>query len=474
MTLPALVHRLKLEFSPSTEAATGAGERASLRNLRVVVTGATGAVARVVQISTSLITIPIVIHYLGNERFGLWMTISSVLAMATFADFGIGNGVLNTVAKAFGRDDMDGVRRAVSSGVAVLGVISITLLSVVYSTFRFVPWADVFRVTSLQARAEAGPALIVFATCFALNIPLDIVQRVQLGLQQGFRYSLWQLCGSTLALVGVLGGVWLHLGLPALVAALAGAPVLATTLNAVHFFGFVRPDLRPGIEFVSKKVIAEIAKLGGLFFFLQLAVAIGYSSDNLVLARVLGPLAVAQYAVPAKLFSLAALATSFFIAPLWPAYTEALERRDHAWIRETLSRSLLIVAGVSIIISGFLVAFGNMIIHIWAGNGIHASPLLLVGLGIWGVMMPVSSTVGMFLNGLSVVRFQLVIALLMAPANLALSVYLTRRIGIPGVVYGSILSQIAFILVPCCWYLLRYFKNHSYDILACPVKKTLV
>jgi O-antigen/teichoic acid export membrane protein len=215
---------------------------------------------------------------------------------------------------------------------------------------------------------------------------------------------------------------------------------------------------------VTQKMITEIAKLGGLFFVLQLAVAVGYSSDNLVLARVLGPLAVAQYAVPAKLFSLAALATSFFIAPLWPAYTEALERGDHPWIQQTLSRSLMIVTGASIVISGSLVAFGNTIIRLWAGNSVHASPLLLAGLGIWGVMMPVSSTVGMFLNGLSVVRFQLVIALLMAPANLALSVYLTRRIGISGVVYGSILSQLAFILVPCCWYLLRYFKSHSHEL----------
>lgn len=459
MSLLAFFYQRKLGSASSMDANPGASEHGSSRNFRAIVTGGTGAIARIVQIGTSLITIPIVIRYLGNERFGLWMTISSILAMAGFADFGIGNGVLNTVAKAFGQNDMNGVRRAVSSGFAVLVAISIVLLSAVYATFRFVPWADVFRVTSLQARAEAGPALIVFATCFALNIPLDIVQRVQLGLQQGFRSSLWQLFGSALALVGVVGGVWLHLGLPALVAALASAPVLATALNAVHFFGFVRPDLRPCIGLATRKMIAEIARLGGLFFVLQLAVAVCFSSDNLVLTRILGPLAVTQYSVPSKLFSLAAMATSFFIAPLWPAYTEALEKRDHLWIRQTLSRSLMVVSGLSITLSGCLVAFGNSIMRISVGNGIHASPLLLAGLGIWGVLMPVSSTIAMFLNGLSVVRFQVIIALLAAPANLAISIYLTRRMGVPGVVYGSILSQLAIVLVPCCWYVRCYFRK---------------
>lgn len=462
MQLPAVLRRhFKLDFALPIDAAAGASKRGSSRNLRAVATGATGAITRFVQMGTLLITIPIVIRYLGNERFGLWMTMSSVLAMASFADFGIGNGVLNSVAKAFGRDDIDGIRRAVSSGFAILGAISLLLLGIVHTSFRFIPWADVFRVTSVQARAEAGPALVVFATCFALNIPLDIVQRVQLGLQQGFRYGLWQLCGSVLALVGVVGGVWLHVGLPGLVVALAGAPLLATALNAVHFFGFARPDLRPGIGLVTREMIAEIAKLGGLFFLLQLAVAVAYSSDNLVLARVLGPLAVAQYAVPCKLFGLAATATSFFTAPLWPAYTEALERRDHEWIRQTLSRSMMLAAGVSFTLSGFLVVFGNSFIHLWVGNHIQVSPLLMVGLGIWGVLMAVSSAIAMFLNGLAMMRFQLTIALVAAPANLAISIYLTRRIGIPGVVYGSILSQLVFILVPCCWYLARYFKTRS-------------
>jgi O-antigen/teichoic acid export membrane protein len=89
----------------------------------------------------------------------------------------------------------------------------------------------------------------------------------------------------------------------------------------------------------------------------------------------------------------------------------------------------------------------------------HASPILLAGLGIWGVLMPVSSTIAMFLNGLSVVRIQVAVATWAALANIAASVYLTRRIGIPGVVYGSILSQFIIVLVPYFWYMRSYFKS---------------
>lgn len=433
--------------------------RGAERDRRAVITGSATTLARAVQIGTSLITVPLMLKYLGNERFGLWVTISSVLAMAAFADFGVGNGVLNTVAKAFGRDDMEGVRKAISSGFAVLNAIAALLLLSFFAVYRLIDWADFFRVASPQARSEAGPALAVFAVCFAINISIDVVQRVQLGLQQGYRYGLWQLCGNIAGFLGVLSGIWLHVSLPVLVVALAGAPVLATTLNAIHFFGFVRSDLRPSYQQVSRDVIVQIARLGGLFFILQLAVAVSYSSDNVVLTRILGPLAVAQYAVPCKLFSLIAIVSSFMTTPLWPAYGEALERGDHFWIRRTLYHSLLLVTGVSIVLSAALVAFASRIIHLWVGPSVHPSLQLLVVLGISSVLSAVASTIGMFLNGLSIVRFQVIIALLGSIANITLSVYLTRRIGVPGVVCGTILSQLFIGLVPYYWYVRRFFMS---------------
>src|SRR5436190_24204717 len=61
--------------------------------------------ARGIQILTSIVTVPLTLHYLGLERYGMWMTISSTIAMFTFADLGIGNGLLNAIADAHGRRD---------------------------------------------------------------------------------------------------------------------------------------------------------------------------------------------------------------------------------------------------------------------------------------------------------------------------------------------------------------------------------
>jgi O-antigen/teichoic acid export membrane protein len=409
--------------------------------------------ARVVQIGTSLITVPLTLKYLGNERFGLWMTISSVLAMAAFADFGVGNGVLNTVAKAFGKDDMEGVRKAVSSGFAVLNTIAVLLLLSFFSIYRFVNWANFFRVYSPQARAEAGPALAVFAICFALNISMDVVQRVQLGLQQGYRYGLWLMCGSVVGFIGVLTGIWFRVSLPVLVMAIAGAPIFATALNAVHFFGFVRTDLRPTWGLVSRDVISQIAKLGGLFFVLQVVVAVSYSADNFIIARTLGAVNVPEYAIPQRMFGLIAMMSSMLIAPLWPAYGEAISRSDMKWVRHTLKRSCLIVFGATSAASFTLLILSHRLIHWWVGSRIHPPFILLLGIAIWTVVSCCGDALGVFLNGSSVIRFQVIVASAFGIGCLATKVILIRQFGIIGIPWATVLAYLVLNAAPFIWYL---------------------
>ena len=402
--------------------------------------GGAAAIARVVQIGTSLITVPLTLKYLGNERFGLWMTISSVLAMAAFADFGVGNGVLNTVAKSLGEDDWDGVRNAVSSGFAVLSSIAVLLLASFAAIYPLVDWGHFFRVLSPLAQSEAGPALAVFATCFALNISMDVVQRVQLGLQQGYRYGLWQLCGSLMGFAGVLAGIWLHVSLPVLVTAIAGAPILATALNAIHFFGFVRPDLRPSRAHVSGETISKIARLGGLFFVLQVVIAVSYSADNFIIARTLGAAAVPEYSIPQRMFALLTMMSSMIVAPLWPAYSEAISRGDVKWVRRTLSRSLLAVTATAGLGAGVLLLLAPKLLYLWIGPRIHPPFFLLLGLATWSVIECCGTALAMFLNGVAAVRFQIAMSVSFGVVCLTVKVFLTRHFGVVAIPWSTIIS----------------------------------
>jgi O-antigen/teichoic acid export membrane protein len=444
----------------STSTAEG---RSKERYRRAVLTSLASGFSRAISIVTGLVSVPLTLHYLGTERYGLWMTLSAVIAALGFADLGISNGLTNGIAKAYGRDDRLLAKKYVSSAFFFLVAIALILGSVFAVAYPWIHWNSIFRVRSEQAISEIGPALVAFAICFILNIPSGIASRVQSGYQEGFIANLWVSLGNILCLLALLVVIHIHGSLALLVLAMAGPPILALLLNGAVEFGIQRPWLLPSWRYLDSGVSRSLLRLGSLFFILQLGGAIAFSSDNIVLARILGPEAVSQYAVPSKLFALLTVATSFLVAPLWPAYGEALERRDHRWIRTTLYSSVKLVTGVSVAFSVPLVLFGGAIIRLWVGPEIHPSLLLLVSLAIWGALSAVSSAVSMFLNGLSIIRFQVIISFLGALTNIILSVFLTQRIGMLGVVYGSILSQIFVGLVPYYFYVSHYFRNALSD-----------
>ncbi len=89
--------------------------RAKERQRRVALSALASALAKVISVSTALISVPLTLHYLGAERYGMWMTMSSLVAMLGFADLGIGNGLLTSVASAHGRDDRAKIKAYVSS-----------------------------------------------------------------------------------------------------------------------------------------------------------------------------------------------------------------------------------------------------------------------------------------------------------------------------------------------------------------------
>ena len=475
MKLWEKIDQLPDDPRPSSFISQAASMRGKGRDRRAALTGLTAIFARVIQVGTSLVTIPLTVHYLGNERFGLWMTISSVLAMATFADFGIGNGVVNSVATAHGRNDLGGIRRAISSGFAVLGGIGLVLVGLFASTFAWVRWADVFRVTSEQARAEAGPALMVFAVCFALNIPFDLVQRAQLGLQEGFRTNMWQACGSLVGLAGVVTAVRMHTGLPVLVAAFAGAPVVATMLNSLQFFVFSRPDLRPRFRFVSREALRSIAKIGTLFFVLQFVTAISFSADNFIIARTLGAESVAPYSIPQKMFSLISMMVAMLITPLWPAYGEAISRGDTDWVRRTLGRSLVAVSGVAMVTSVSILVTAHRLISWWISPSMSPPFILLLGFAAWTVVECCGSTIAMFLNGAGIMRFQIVVASLFGICCLGVKIYLAHRFGSVALPWATLLTYVPIVGMSFAIYvpraLERLHRAPTEVIMAIPVSE---
>jgi O-antigen/teichoic acid export membrane protein len=426
--------------------------RAGLTSVAIIGSRAIGAV-------TTIISVPLTLSYLGTERYGLWMTISSLIAFLAFTDLGIGNGLLTAIAHAHGRKDREATMRYAASGVWALAAVAAAIVIGLAATYPFISWADLFNISDPRARAESAPAMLAFGWCFALSLPLSAVSQIRYGLQEGYLNSAFVAAGNLLALAALLAVIGLRLGLPVLVVALMGAPLLTGLLNAGLLFGRQRPWLTPRIERVDGPTVSVLLRSGWQFLVLQLAMAAAFYSDSLIAARIIGPTAVAEYAVAVRLFLIPTILVTAGLSPLWPAYGEAIARGDIEWIRVTLRRSLALAILITLPLSVLLALAAEPILYVWIGEAVRPPPALIAGMAAWTVLNAIGTAVAMYLNGLHLLRVQVVTAVVMAVLNVTLSVVLAMRIGVAGVILGTVIAYPLSTLIPLLVYLPRTLRR---------------
>jgi O-antigen/teichoic acid export membrane protein len=385
-----------------------------VRGAALLHAGSWSLVAKVCAAANLFLSIPLAMRALDATQFGVWATLVSLMAFAGFLDFGFSNGTMNLLAAARGRDAGEEVAHVFRQSVAVLTVLAAWLAMALGLVWLMVPWNDLNGLPATMA-GQSFAAIGCVLVAIVLSLPLNLGHRVRLGIGQGDRAFKWQAIGQLGALLVVAVVAKLNPSLTALTAAAVFAPLAASTANTISLLR--DPRLRPVSVLPvneGRRIRAAIRGEGSLFFILQLAAALAFSADLVLISFLHDPQEAGRYAVVQRLFSLVSLALSMAWAPLWPIYRSALAQGDFSWVSQTLSRSMLVAgvfaAGVStIIIAGF-----DPIMHLLTGGPGQISILLLLGFGIWSVFEAVGTAVGTFLNSASVIRFQLASAMTFA------------------------------------------------------------
>src|SRR5437879_2914986 len=83
------------------------------RYQRIIQSTVAATAARGLNLFVGFISVPLAIGYLGRERYGVWITISSLLMFLGFIDFGLAGSLINGLSSAYGRDDRHEAQRYV-------------------------------------------------------------------------------------------------------------------------------------------------------------------------------------------------------------------------------------------------------------------------------------------------------------------------------------------------------------------------
>jgi len=159
---------------------------------------------------------------------------------------------------------------------------------------------------------------------------------------------------------------------------------------------------------------------------------------------------VTPYNVAWRLFSYTTLLQLVVFPYLWPAYAEAFARRDGDWIRRTFRANVRLAVVAALLLGLPLIAYGRPLIRVWAGEAAVPPWSLLFWMAAWSVLYAAMNAVACLLNGSGHVRVQTVYGTLTAVVNVALSIVLARRFGLPGVMAGTVVAYLVCNVAPMC------------------------
>ncbi|HHG9510444.1 TPA: lipopolysaccharide biosynthesis protein [Citrobacter amalonaticus] len=433
-----------------------------LRLRGVYLTAIVSLFAKIISMLSMFITIPATLNYLGNELFGVWMTISSLVAMLTFADMGIGNGIINKLSKSINTNDKDETKKIITNAFLVLFVIAVAINIVFTLISHSVNWNFVLNLSAKVDTHSVGNALFVFVLCFGLNIIFSAVQKIQLAYQLGFLSSVWQIIGSVCSLALLFIFIHFKLEMAWLVFAVSGVPALFQFINYLYFSIVICKENLLIKKFVEISEMKSLLSAGGLFFALQISMALTYTSDNIILNSILGAEAVAEYSVHIRLFSIIPILMGMVLIPLWPAYSSARIKKDNKWIKKVWNKSIIMALFVSLSLGSLILLLLPTIFELWLNDKIQPMYSLAYLLFIWKIFEALGLTISCFLNGMNLIKSQAIIAVTTAIVALILKIVLAKLIGLNGVLLGTLLPFTLMTFVPTLFIALNFLKKGKY------------
>ena len=113
-------------------------------------------------IAISLVLVPLTINYVNPSKYGIWLTLSSIVAWFSFFDIGLTQGLRNRFAEAKAKAEDHISQVYVSTTYAILGIVFTSVWIIYLIINPFLNWSSIINVEESMGRELSILALIVF------------------------------------------------------------------------------------------------------------------------------------------------------------------------------------------------------------------------------------------------------------------------------------------------------------------------
>jgi O-antigen/teichoic acid export membrane protein len=395
--------------------------------------------------------IPLTVRYLGKESYGLWVVITSTVIMYLILDIGIANTLTNLISEAYASGDETLATAYATTALWLILAIAAAFGAATWAAWPWIRWAQIFDVRDPALAGVTSHTVAVALFLFLAALPCNLATRILAGYQELHIANGFAAGGNVLSLLSVAGVVFFHGSLPSLVGAYAGSPVAANLACLLWIWMFHKPWMKPWPTRIVPRHIGRIFHSGSQFFVIQMASLVVSNSDNVVISHYLGPAEVTPYSIAWRLTGYLIGVQAIAFPAIWPAYSEAYTKGDLQWVQRTYRRVRRITLAYAIVGGIGIFFFGRQIIGLWAGRQAEPSMFLIRLMCIWMVICVIATNQACLMGALGRVRRQAISSSVAAMVNLALSIWWVQVMGTVGVLLGTIVSYLIFVVTTQSW-----------------------
>jgi O-antigen/teichoic acid export membrane protein len=387
------------------------------------------------------LTTSLIFKYLGNNNYGIWVTIYSIISWVYLLDFGFSN-VIKTKLPALLQDKQKEINVLISTIYIGIGGISLLILLLFLILNLFVSFADFLNIDIAFVNFNAilflnllFSALILiignYKALFVGVVKTHMVEFSMMIIQLVVFCLIFLLCkydllqgNSKILLVSCVFGI---------------VNLLIGIAFTIYFFA-KNKDIQLSFKYFDLSVLKINATLGLKYFVIQACMIVIFSTDYVLITKYFGPKDVANYDIVLKIFQVPMLLVISGLSPFWSIFSKTFAEKKYLWIRKTLViyniSFLLFIAGIAVLT--FII---NEIIYLWMNVRFEISKTLLLTISVYVSMRTFTAMYNYFLNGINKINLSLGLTIFGALINIPVCILLIKAgLGVSGIVIGTCIS----------------------------------
>ncbi len=395
-----------------------------------------------------LLNIPLALHFLSHEQFGLWSFTSQSLGYLLLLDFGVVQSVSRLMADPLHRGNAEEWEGWFNLLLVILMIQAVVIL--VFGLLLVQPILDWFKIPASLQR-EARQLWIMMLILNVVLLPFRLFPGILNAQNRLYLGTAGYVAGSWLG----LGCFYLCLrwgcgslsyGYAALASALVYATVpLVAVIKGPHLF---RLQLRR----LPWHHVRHLFSFSSAVFVIGIAVQVVFLSQSLIITKFAGLSAVAAFTVCSQL-------PMQLMQMIWRPYDAFNPRWQIFWCRDELSslhseirRGVRLTMGLALMVATCCLAGNRWFVHIFAKASLYQGKWFDFLFTVFMLVQVWNHCLGyFFVLSKQMKQFALVVCLDSAIV-LVLYIWATARFGLIGLI--GIASFYSFVSV-ACWFIAR-------------------